>query len=396
MGSAWAAVRWRDRAADLTAYLEAQGVLTDRAWKAGLQEVPRHLFVPDRAWASPQEWTGQPRPIDRRAASTDWYNAVYSNTSIITQRDEGATPATDPSGTPTCSLSGPHIAMEYLHLLDIADHHRVLEIGTGTGWTAAMLTWRVGGEDVVTVEVDKELAETAEANFDRAGLWPTVITGDGADGHPPRAPYDRVHVTCGVHTIPVAWLAQTRPGGVIVAPWMPVGGAYGHQLVLRVLGSEHAVGRFVGGGGFMMLRSQRTVPGLAAPPGVARHSVTRMDPRLIAEADGGAQLAIATLTPGLTVDISTVRDGDGWAYVATLTAGDSVATCTAPDDADEYEVVQHGDRRLWEEAEEAYRWWLRRGTPRRERFGLSIIDGAQRVWLDEPWNVLDQAVLPAR
>lgn len=397
MGNAWSALRWRERATQLADDLAAAGVLTDRLWAVGLQEVPRHLFVPDRAWASPMDNSGQARAIDRRAAPTDWYNAVYSNTSIITQRDDGATPATDPAGTPTCSLSCPHIAMEYLHLLKVADHHRVLEIGTGTGWTAAMLAWRLGGENVDTVEVDKELTETAEGNFDRAGRWPQVINGDGADGHPPGAPFDRVHVTCGVHTIPPAWLAQTRPGGTIVAPYMPVGGAYGHQLVLHVLDAEHAIGRFAGGGGFMMLRSQRTTPpGTAANTGLAAHSVTRMDPRLISEADGGAQLAVAGLVPGLTVDVERVNAGGVWSYIATLSAGDSVATCTAPDGADDYEVVQHGDRRLWEEAEEAYRWWLHRGMPARERFGLSVSGDAQRVWLDEPWNVLDHSVLPAR
>ncbi|WP_242895219.1 hypothetical protein [Actinomadura litoris] len=79
-----------------------------------------------------------------------------------------------------------------------------------------------------------------------------------------------------------------------------------------------------------------------------------------------------------------MRTGEGWGYEATLSVGDSAARCTAPPGADEYHVLQQGERRLWDEAEAAYRWWLRRGLPGRERFGLDISEGRSRVWLDDP------------
>lgn len=383
---AWPSVRFRENVEALIADLTSRGVLTDRVWRAGLQEVARHQFVPTEAWAAPMDAAASPGPIHRRRAQADWWRAVYSNTSIVTQRDDGGTAATDPSGTPTCSLSCPVVAIQYLQLLDLADHHRVLEIGTGTGWTAAMLAWRLGGENVTTVEVDKQLVETAEENFNRAGRWPQVVTGDGAEGHAGAAPYDRVHVTCGVHTVPPAWLEQTRPGGVIVAPYMPIGGGYGHQLRLDVISREHAVGRFLGDGGFMMLRDQRRGVAAAVKNGV--ESATAIDPRLIAEASGGAQLAIAALAPGLAVSSLSTDTTDGRVYEATLTAPGASAVVTAMEGADEYHVVQSGDRRLWYEAVDAYLWWIGQGRPGRERFGLAVDLDQQSIWIDRPSNVL--------
>ncbi|QXJ25854.1 protein-L-isoaspartate(D-aspartate) O-methyltransferase [Actinomadura graeca] len=380
----------------LADYLADAGVLTDPRWRAALHEVPRGRFVPPRAYAASFLPDEPDRVIDRAADRAGWLNAVYRNFSIVTQRDDGATDPADTTGTPTCSLSCPHIAMQYLELLDLDDHHRMLEIGTGTGWTAAMLAWRLGGRNVVTVEVDKDLAEAAREHVKRVEQDPQVVTGDGAGGHPPRAPYDRVHVTCGVRDIPRAWIAQTRPGGQIVLPYMPVTGAGGHQLRLDVIDpcNTTAVGRFTGGGGFMMLRSQRTIP--PGDPDTAQETTremaragdqgtTRMDPRLIAQADAGAQLAIAALVPGLSVGTGWTKTPAGeWAYTATLTTGDAWAHCQAPRGADEYTVHQHGDRRLWDEAASAYRWWLGKGRPDRGRYGITITHDRQTLWLDQP------------
>ncbi|WP_165975377.1 methyltransferase domain-containing protein [Actinomadura rubrisoli] len=392
--STWQAVRYRERVQTLTQYLLDEQVIDPRAWNSrawltGLHEVPRHTFVPERAWASAFTTTGSSHLIDKHADASDWWNTVYGNYSLITQRAEGNAEIDDTTAEPTCSLSCPAISMAFLDLLDVCDHHRVLEIGTGTGWTAAMLAWRLGARNVVTVEVDKALAETARANLANVVEQPEVITGDGVDGFPSHAPYDRVHVTCGVRDIPHAWIEQTRPGGQIVLPYMPIGGAFGHQLRLDVLDPEGAIGRFTGGGGFMMLRDQRTGPPrdeVTAAPGAP--STTRMDPRLIAEASGGGQLAIAALTPGLTVDTAWTQTADGWAYTATLFTDSALASCTALRGADEYTVVQHGDTRLWDQAVGAYLWWLGKGRPGPDRFGISVDAERQWIWLDEPCNEL--------
>jgi protein-L-isoaspartate O-methyltransferase len=96
----------------------------------------------------------------------------------------------------------------------------VLEIGTGTGWNAALLCKRVGKRGrVVSIEVDPLIAQAAWSALARAGYSPLVITADGVDGHPDGAPYDRVLATAAVREIvPRAWLGQTRPDGIIVTP----------------------------------------------------------------------------------------------------------------------------------------------------------------------------------
>ncbi|WP_436778289.1 protein-L-isoaspartate O-methyltransferase family protein [Yinghuangia sp. YIM S09857] len=78
-----------------------------------------------------------------------------------------------------------------------------------------------GVDQVVTVGVGPVPAEQARANLARAGGPVAVVIGDGTKGRPGGAPYDLVHVTAGTRTIALAWLAQSRPGGRIVAPWAP-------------------------------------------------------------------------------------------------------------------------------------------------------------------------------
>lgn len=143
---------------------------------------------------------------------------MYADAAVVTQVCDGdGDPATG-QGPWTSSLSAPGAVAAFLELLAPRDHDRVLEIGTGTGWTAALLSARLGAGCVTSIEVDEAVAKQAAANLVAAGPIPALVTGDGAEGAPDSAPYDRVHVTCGVTTVPYAWVEQTRPGGVLVLP----------------------------------------------------------------------------------------------------------------------------------------------------------------------------------
>ncbi|MGI5292630.1 methyltransferase domain-containing protein [Nonomuraea polychroma] len=394
--SAWQDVRFRERAGALARHLVDQGVINDRewnsrVWETGLHQVPRHLFVPDLAYAAAYLPHDSSRPIDRKANSTDWWRACYTECSIITQRDEGRTDPADTSGTPTCSLSCPTIVLTFLDVMDLRDHHRVLEIGTGTGWTAAMLAWRLGNRQVVSIEVDEALAEVAKTNIFAAGFSPTLLVGDGALGCADRAPYDRIHVTCGVRDIPYAWVEQTRPGGIIALPYMPAPTAEqgGQQLLLTVLDDGTAIGRFHGRASFMMLRSQRRQLEPGDESG-GQLSTTRFDPRTLLDLTGrydGAVLMLAALAPTITVDSRQERREDGtWGHTVRLydLAGGSWAVCETSPDAAEFEVTQYGDRDLWEELQGAYLAWVRAGQPSRERFGMTVTAQEQTIWLDQP------------
>ncbi|MFJ9552290.1 methyltransferase domain-containing protein [Nocardiopsis sp. NPDC101807] len=360
--------------------LSRSGYLTDRRWRDALAAVPRERFIPGTAVAVPVD--GSPRyPIDRDVDPGTWRTAVYTDTAIVTQLDDGATDLTDGIGDFTSSASAPGIVVDFLELLAPMPGDQVLEIGTGTGWTSALLTCELGPEAVTSIEVDEQVAKDAAANLQAAGLAPNLVVGDGADGWAAGAPYDGVHVTCGVRTVPHAWIEQTRPGGTIVLPWRP-GFGHGHQARLTVIGDGRAIGRFSHGSTYMMMRSQR--PPAPAPDegGDWRESSTLLDPRRVVRAEAGAHIAIAGLVPGL---FGHGVDGGRGTFQLWLWDGEGSAARVAYDP--QYTrcgVEQQGPRALWEEMESAYLTWVEWGAPGRSRFGLTVTTEGHRVWLDEP------------
>jgi protein-L-isoaspartate(D-aspartate) O-methyltransferase len=121
------------------------------------------------------------------------------------------------------TISQPYVVAAMTEALEVGPHHRVLEIGTGSGYQAAILG-RLAWE-VVTIERYRTLAETARARLAALGLNNvTVITGDGTKGDPERAPFDRIIVTAAAPKIPEPLFDQLAPDGIMVAPVGPTGG----------------------------------------------------------------------------------------------------------------------------------------------------------------------------
>ncbi len=140
-----------------------------------------------------------------------------------------------------------------------------------------------------------------------------VITGDGAKGHPPRAPYDRITPIAAVHTVPYPWIAQTRAGGQVLTPW---GTAYHNGVLLSFTVSEDgtALGRIVGDVAFMWLRDQR-LP--RAPDdesecdeNTAAVKHTDIHPYYVA-GDDDASLAIGLRVPNCKKTYVPAEDGSG-------------------------------------------------------------------------------------
>ncbi|MGH3877281.1 MAG: methyltransferase, FxLD system [Actinophytocola sp.] len=154
-----------------------------------LRTVPRHIFLPDL-------------PPD----------AAYRDEAIVIKWDD--------EGTPTSSSSQPTIMAIMLDQLGVARGQRVLEIGAGTGFNAALLAHVVGPKGrVVSIDLDPEIVARAEDNLSAAGCrGVTVLSADGASGHPKRAPYDRIIATVGVWDLSPAWHEQLAPGGRLVVP----------------------------------------------------------------------------------------------------------------------------------------------------------------------------------
>lgn len=377
---------WDTREAEVNAASEAAAALADRLaaaghpiderWREALRAVPREVFIPEIGLACPNDGS-TPYVINRTVDPDQWRGAVYSDTAIVTQLDDGATDLTTATGDYSSSASAPGILLDFLALLDVYDGDEVLEIGTGTGWTAALLAARLGDERITTIEVDPAVAGRAEANLKAAGHTPHVVVGDGAYGHPAGGPYDRVHVTCGVTTVPYAWVEQTRPGGQIVFPWMP-GHLTGHVTRLTVA-DDAAIGRFHGLCGYMIMRSQRfTDPPTAEPD---RDSATSLDPRRIARASQGADIAIAALLPGLH---TVIAEHDDDTFHMWLSDATSSAYVLYSPDYRQSAVHQSGPRDLWDELHDAFLTWIAWGQPTRDRFGLTVTRDRQYVWLDDP------------
>ncbi|MEE4542048.1 methyltransferase domain-containing protein [Streptomyces sp. V4-01] len=208
----------------------AGGGLTDPAWRAAFAEVPRHLFVlgypPDDE--TPQ-WAGGDLRGRLRGLS-----GAYADRPIATHVIGGEL---------VSSSSQPSLMALMCEALRVADGHRVLEIGAGTGYNAALLAHRLGPGAVTTVDLDAEITDAARAHLAAYGTPAArsvaVVTGDGALGVPDRAPYDRIMATCELPLIPAAWLEQCRPGALLLAPF-----ATG-LVLLTVHGPGHAEGRFL-------------------------------------------------------------------------------------------------------------------------------------------------------
>ncbi|MFF1419239.1 methyltransferase domain-containing protein [Streptomyces sp. NPDC058280] len=241
-------------------------------WAPTFAAVDRAAFLPGLVWPFDME-RGTSVSVDRAADPGAWYAAADSNIPIVTQWDDGKHSGTEPGRVSTSSSSMPSVVYAMLRTLALDDGMRVLDVGTGTGETAGALFHRCGPGRVTTIEVDRSVSERARERLATAGLHPQVVAGDGRDGYAAAAPYDRVLATVGVREIPGTWISQTRPGGLIVAPW---GTHYSHaDAVARlVVGDGEASGHFTRPVEFMKLRAQRlSLPGhgeYVPPEGMAR------------------------------------------------------------------------------------------------------------------------------
>lgn len=156
-----------------------------------LRVVPRHRFLPGVSLAE-----------------------AYEDTHVVTKW------ATDGSGRALSSASAPWIVADMLEDLDLQPRHRVLEIGAGTGYNAALLAELVGPTgSVTTIDIDPEVTADAETNLASTGFSRIrVVTGDGAAGYPLGAPFDRIIATVGCWDIPAAWWDQLTGDGRLVLP----------------------------------------------------------------------------------------------------------------------------------------------------------------------------------
>jgi protein-L-isoaspartate(D-aspartate) O-methyltransferase len=185
--------------------LSADGLLREDL-QCAFRAVPRHLFVPDLVWRSREGGHGL-EPVSRTDRPDTWLDAAYRDEFMVTQINDGVAPVESAAVMTdvdyTSSISMPSVVAEMLAVLRVEPGMSVLEIGTGTGWNAALLAHRLGGEHLTSMEIDPDIAAQARTALADAGYSAvTMITGDGTLGHPTRAPYDRVLSTACVYRVP--------------------------------------------------------------------------------------------------------------------------------------------------------------------------------------------------
>ncbi|HEY4026919.1 MAG TPA: methyltransferase domain-containing protein [Candidatus Dormibacteraeota bacterium] len=331
----------QSRNEQLVGQMESSGALGDPAVADAFRAVLRHHFLPGR-------------PLDE----------VYEDSAVMTKTAE--------HGIPISSSSQPAIMAIMLQLLQLLPGHRVLEIGAGTGYNAALVAHLVGrGGHVVTIDIEPDLVQQARANLAEAGVQGVeVVQGDGAAGWPAGAPFDRVIVTAGAHDLSPAWVDQLTEDGRIV---LPLGLARPLQLcVALVRQARGLVSTELCPCGFMPLRGEMT----PRPP-------AGRDPL-------GRWLAAPGRATGYTIPATDLRSGFGtWlalthdSYVPTSTGGESAPGIGLRDDRgaalvsddgvdDGYPVLVYGDgeavgRRLIA----AHREWTV-ARPRFDRLRISV------------------------
>ncbi|MBC7114284.1 MAG: protein-L-isoaspartate O-methyltransferase [Archaeoglobi archaeon] len=179
------------------------GYIKDRRVIEALKRVPRHLFVPEkyRKYA----YVDEPLPIGENQ-----------------------------------TISAIHMVGIMAELLEVEEGMKILEIGAGSGYHAAVLAELVGESGIIySVERIPKLAEMARRNLERAGYKNVIVLiGDGSKGLPEKAPFDRISVTAAAPEIPRPLVEQLKDGGIMV---IPVGRIFQELKVVRKKGDEVTV-----------------------------------------------------------------------------------------------------------------------------------------------------------
>jgi len=346
----------------LAAALADAGGLTDRAWRAAFEDVPRHVFVPYFYRSGPdgqRKVTGEDPDLRE-----EWLKAVYEDRALVTHLIDGNTAS---------SSSQPSVMAVMLEALQVSAGMRVKEIGTGTGYNAAIMSHRLGDANVTTVDVDEEITAAARQRLSRAGYHPAVITADAARlDHRAGTRFERIVATCQIPRIPTAWLADLTEDGFILAP-VGAGLARIHRTT-----ATSGSGRFLPDAAFFMPLRGRGDSGIVRRPPLPDTAARTTDLPAAVIADSAFRFLAGLAVPGITWQYD--LDDTGIPVSARLwTADGSIADVRA-----DGTVAENGSRRLWSSLETAHHTFTDHDRPTRDRFGITIDNQTQTAWLDSP------------
>ncbi|MFF0056067.1 methyltransferase domain-containing protein [Streptomyces microflavus] len=343
----------------------------DSPWVRGAMEsLPRDRFAPDTVWV----WTGgeRYRAVNRAETPEAWAAEVYPDPygSTVTQ-------VTD--SMPTSSISCAAIVATMLDSLVLEPGHRVLELGTGSDWNAALLAERAGQGHVTSVEIDAGLAAHARRRVEAAGHRVRVITGDGDAELVEHAAFDRVISTYAVEHVPWTWVERTRPGGRIVTPW----GHTGCVALTVAQDGASATGWMQAPARFMPTRrsghphspfERVRDRGTGVPTAFRRPVQALSHPDVL--------FALRVLLPDVHIDTQVGgTDGKMTAWLSDGRSSWAVLEQVGP----AVDAQRGGGRDLADEVGQAWAVWEERGSPGMYDFGLHITRDSHHVFTgDDP------------
>ncbi|MFE7779240.1 ATP-grasp peptide maturase system methyltransferase [Streptomyces sp. NPDC057445] len=356
--------------------LTAGGSLRTDPWKRAAAAVPRHAFLRGGFFRhTTVEGFSAWEPV--LEGEDGWLEACYRDESLVTQIAGTIVPS-DVRGQitrePTSSSTLPSLVLRMLEDLQVAAGMRVLEIGTGTGYSTAVLSTRLGEQNVTSVEYDEGVAARARTALAQLGVYPTLVNGDGLLGHADGGPYDRIIATCGVKTVPVAWIEQTQRGGMILAT---IGGWLGASELARLTVRDDgtASGPLLSGQVSFMLARPHTPPPLGLLPdlseGKERETIIGAD----VLDDWTSRFIIQFAVPDaqrLTLN----RHGHTEHVLIDVASGSWAALY---EDRGRWIARQDGPHPVWDAAEEQLGRWHAAGTPAVEEFSITVTPEGQTL-----------------
>ncbi|TDD50069.1 hypothetical protein E1263_31370 [Kribbella antibiotica] len=380
----------RQRMADA---LRESGDLRSPAWRAAVETVPREAFIPGFFEAIDDPHQTMWRPITPELVGVrERLELVYTDETWVTQLNCSVS-AFDTDvpvpGSPTSSSTLPGLVVRMLEELQAEDRSRVLEIGTGTGYSTALLCARLGQDLVTSIEVDPAVAGRAKQGLAQIGYAPELVVGDGLLGHQPGALYDRVIATCSVRHIPASWITQTRPGGLILTTMLGWLGASSGLVRLEVTGDGTAEGVFLGGTDSFMPARPHAAPVLGddiygwIDEAETSERGTDVGPEILDPWEGWATLFIAQLAAPDAQVFTFGTDGGPMLHHVVDAGRHAVAIPDAPPESSAV-VRQAGAIDLWDPIEAAIGEWRVAGSPSLDQFRISVTPEAQTVWHGDP------------
>ncbi|MFD4241533.1 ATP-grasp peptide maturase system methyltransferase [Streptomyces sp. NPDC058525] len=370
----------------LASALAESGALADPRWRAAVEAVPRHRFVPGFYLAADEldahgltVW----EPVTAELDYDRWLAAAYTDTTLTTQFDGDEPdwqqpPAPRHGGAPTSSSTLPSLVVQMWADVDVHEGHRVLEIGTGTGYSTALACERLDSRLVTSIEVDGHRLSQAAGALYGLGYTPTLAVADGLYGYWPQAPFDRIVAACSFRAVPPALIAQTRPGGKILLTLS--GWLYGYARVLLTVNEDGtATGPLLPGTVSFMSARTHAAPALGNPT----HWTAQLT-------DGGrrAQHSPQRITAATTEAFhlrflaqSTIPDAQMTTVGKSVLLADTVTGSAAllTPQGDEWEVRERGPARLWEQVESVLTAYDKAGQPGPETFTLHVYEGGQHL-----------------